>query len=335
MQLLRKLLFPFSLVYGLIVYIRNSLYDRGILESKEFDVPTICIGNLSVGGTGKTPMTEFLIKLLQPKYKIAVLSRGYKRKSSGFVLANDNTSVEQLGDEPYQIYRKFKNITVAVDADRREGIRQLVKRVHPDLILLDDAFQHRKVNPGFSILLTSYGNLYVDDWYLPTGDLRDSKYAAKRADLIVVTKCSPLLSNEEQKNIIAKLKSRKNQRVLFTFFEYDELVKNDKESIKLSEFARRRLTLVTGIANPEPLVKYLKEKGFPMEHLAFNDHHFFSEKEIDELKTRELIITTEKDYVRLCNKLSNLFYLPVKHAFLSDGEYMIGEELNTFMKAKT
>lgn len=335
MQLLRKLLFPFSLVYGLIVYIRNSLYDSGILESKEFNVPTICIGNLSVGGTGKTPMTEFLIELLQSNYKIAVLSRGYKRKSSGFLLASANASVEQLGDEPYQIHRKFKNITVAVDADRRGGIRKLVKRVNPDLILLDDAFQHRKVNPGFSILLTSCGNLYVDDWYLPTGDLRDSKYAAKRADFIVVTKCSPLLSNEEQKNITAKLKPEKHQKVLFTFFEYDGVVKNDKESIKVSELAGRKLTLVTGIANPEPLVNHLEEKGFSMEHLAFNDHHFFSEKETDELKKKELIITTEKDYVRLGNKLSNLFYLPVRHSFLRDGEYIISMELNTFMKAKT
>ncbi|ASV31238.1 tetraacyldisaccharide 4'-kinase [Maribacter cobaltidurans] len=335
MQLLRKLLFPFSLLYGAVVHIRNFLYDRNILISKKFDVTTICIGNLSVGGTGKTPMTEFLIELLQPHYKIAVLSRGYRRKSAGFVLANESTTVEELGDEPFQIHQKFKDTTVAVDANRREGIKKLSEQVSPNLILLDDAYQHRKVKPDFSLLLTSFGDLYVDDWYLPTGNLRDSKKAAGRAHVIIVTKCPQGLSEDDQERIKKKLKPKKHQKVLFSYLEYDNMVHGHLHQLEVEELKGRKITLVTGIANPVPLVNHLKNMGLDLDHLAFGDHHFFSEREVETLKKKEIIVTTEKDYVRLGKGIPNLYYLQVKHRFMDDGKQMISEALQEIMKGKS
>ena len=335
MQLLRKLLFPFSLLYGAVVHLRNFLYDRNILISKKFDLKTVCIGNLSIGGTGKTPMTEFLIELLQPHYKIAVLSRGYRRKSSGFVLANESTTVEELGDEPFQIHQKFKAITVAVDANRREGIRNLSEQVSPNLILLDDAYQHRKVKPDFSLLLTSFGNLYVDDWYLPTGNLRDSKKAAGRAHIIIVTKCPKGLSKDDQKQIKKKLKPKKHQKVLFSYLEYDNMVHGHLYQLKVEELKGRKITLVTGIANPVPLINHLNDIGLDLDHLAFGDHHFFSEREVETLKKKEIIVTTEKDYVRLGKRIPNLYYLPVKHRFMDDGKQMISEAIQGLMKGKS
>jgi len=178
MQLLRKIAFPISLIYALVVYTRNFLFDIGFLKGKSFKTPTVCVGNLSVGGTGKTPMVEYLIRMLQDSFEVAVLSRGYRRKSRGFVLATEDSKVEDLGDEPFQIKSKFPKIAVAVDADRCNGIKELEDSEHPDIILLDDAFQHRRVKPTFSILLTAFDYLYPNDWYLPTGNLRDSKKEA-------------------------------------------------------------------------------------------------------------------------------------------------------------
>ncbi|MEY2867889.1 MAG: hypothetical protein RIR01_289, partial [Bacteroidota bacterium] len=194
MNLLRKILFPFAILYGLVTAIRNFLFDKGILKSYAFDLPIIAVGNLSVGGTGKTPQIEYLIRLLSTKYKVATLSRGYKRKSEGFVLADANVNAEILGDEPFQFFQKFPNIQVAVDANRKNGIEQLLsKNSKPEVILLDDAYQHRKVKAGFYILLTAYGDIYADDFMLPTGNLRESRSGAHRADVVVVTKCPPNL----------------------------------------------------------------------------------------------------------------------------------------------
>ena len=220
-MLLRKILFPFSLGYALVVKARNYFYDIGIKKSTFFDTKTICVGNLSVGGTGKTPMIEYLIEQLKIDYRVAVLSRGYKRKSSGFLLATPKSSVENLGDEPFQIYTKFPEITVAVDADRRNGISILEEHIKPDVILLDDAFQHRKVKAGFNILLTAYGKLYCDDWYLPTGNLRDSRSEVRRADLIIVTKCPTEISETDKEGIRNNLKINTNQSVLFSSLSYD------------------------------------------------------------------------------------------------------------------
>jgi tetraacyldisaccharide 4'-kinase len=329
MQLLRKLLFPISLIYGLIVFLRNRLYDLGIFSSRQFTTKTICVGNLSVGGTGKTPMIELLVRSLSSNYKLAILSRGYKRKSEGFLLSTENTSVEDLGDEPFQLKTEFPDVTVAVDADRRNGIQQLESIIKPDIILLDDAFQHRKVNPDFSILLTAYDNLYVDDWYLPTGNLRDSKGEAKRAHIIVVTKCPSDISKQEQVTIAAKMNLAHDQKLLFSYLMYNTDLKGT--AVSLEALKGKKVTLVTGIANPEPLERFLTSTGLTFEHLKFNDHHFFTDHEIEVLKSKECILTTEKDYVRLQTKIAQLHYIEVKHEFLENGKEVLEAALNRFM----
>ena len=329
MQVLRKLLFPISLIYGLIVFLRNRLYDMGIFSSRLFAVKTICVGNLSVGGTGKTPMIELLVRELSENYNVAILSRGYKRKSEGFLLSNEQTTVEELGDEPFQIKTKFPKIAVAVDADRRNGISQLEKLIGPDIILLDDAFQHRKVKAGFSILLTSYDNLYTKDWYLPTGDLRDSKREAGRADVIVVTKCPANLSPSEKNKIRESIHPKPHQKVLFSYLSYNKELKGD--ILTLDTLKEKKVTLVTGIANPAPLIKFLNSEGITFEHLKYKDHHFFTDQEIDILKEKECILTTEKDFVRLETKLTNLSYIEVKHEFFDNTGELMKNELLKFM----
>ncbi|MDE3743910.1 tetraacyldisaccharide 4'-kinase [Maribacter polysaccharolyticus] len=332
MQLLRKLAFPISLVYGLVVHVRNVLYDFGILKSTSFKTPTICVGNLSVGGTGKTPMIEYLVALLQDRYKVAVLSRGYKRKSKGFQIASDGGNVEELGDEPYQIFKKFPKITVAVDADRCNGIANLEKSVHPDLVLLDDAFQHRKVKPGFSILLTAYDGLYSKDRYLPTGNLRDSKREARRAHVIVVTKCPDTLDNERQTQVLKSLKPKKEQQVLFSQLRYDHRLKGNGAPLSLEDLLGQRVTLVTGIANPKPLVGYLIDRGVDLEHLEYRDHHFFSTSEIGLFNSKPIVLTTEKDFARLKGKVADLYYIQVKHEFLNGGGAILEKAIHDFMQ---
>ena len=324
MNLLRKILFPFAILYGFITSIRNFLFDKGILKSYSFDIPVIAVGNLSVGGTGKTPQIEYLIRLLSPKYEVATLSRGYKRKSEGFVLADSSSNAEILGDEPFQFYTKFKNIQVAVDTDRKNGIEQLLSQSdRPDIILLDDAFQHRKVKAGFYILLTSYGNLYSDDLMLPTGNLRESRSGAKRANVVIVTKCPANLSHDEQEKIKTKLQLNSNQELYFTFIDYDDFVFSEDKSIKVSEIKNRHKLLLAGIAKPEPFFKYLENTND--EKLVFPDHHHFTENDLLAIRNKaqnKIIITTEKDYVRLKGKLLNqqLYYLPIRSSFLSASE---------------
>ncbi len=320
MQVVRKLGFPISLVYAVVVYLRNYLYTVGFFKSTSFKTPTICVGNLSVGGTGKTPMIEFLLSKLQTNYKLAVLSRGYKRKSKGFVLADKSLKVEDLGDEPYQIFSKFPNSIVAVDGNRTRAITILEKDIKPQLILLDDAFQHRKVSCRFSILLTDYSNLYVDDWYLPTGNLRDSVSEAKRASVIIVTKCPETLTEIEQKQIAKKLKPALHQQVLFSYLDYNKDLKGINNAITLKELKGKKVGVVTGIARPKPLITFLNNEGINVQHLEYNDHHFFTQQEIDLLNTKELILTTEKDFVRLKGKVTNLFYISISHKFIGDGE---------------
>ncbi|MFT5942021.1 MAG: tetraacyldisaccharide 4'-kinase [Sediminicola sp.] len=329
MKLLRKIGFPISLVYGLVVYIRNMIFDRGIFRSLSYGTSTICVGNLSVGGTGKTPMIEYLIELLKENSQLAVLSRGYGRKSHGYLKAVPSTTVEQIGDEPFQIYKKYPQVTVVVDAHRRHGISLLEAQENPDLILLDDAFQHRKVTPTFSILLTAYGQLYVDDWYLPTGNLRDSKREAKRANLIVVTKCPTNLRLEDQEEIIKKLNPLNHQKVLFSSLVYNTVLQGEGDTLNLGALRNKKVLLVTGIANPEPLVTYLKEASVSLEHLEFGDHHFFTEKEIRSFSSKELILTTEKDFVRLQGKVANLYYIRIKHRFIGDGRQQLAKALES------
>ncbi len=331
-MLLRKILFPFSLLYALVVRYRNYLYDAGIKKSTVFRTKTICIGNLSVGGTGKTPMTEYLIGQLKNDHKVAVLSRGYKRKSTGFLLADEQSSVESLGDEPYQIHNKFPKIAVAVDADRRNGIALLEKQIKPDVILLDDAFQHRKVKAGLNILLTAYGKLYCDDWYLPTGNLRDSKREAKRADVIVVTKCPSNISNEQQKQLRDKIRPNANQQLLFSCLVNDAGFHSRKEVVDISAFKGKKVSLVTGIADSQPLKTYLEGRGLAFEHLSYTDHHFFTTKELVYLNSKEVVITTEKDFMRLKEHIGALYYIPVRHEFVGDDGAQLANVVTTFMK---
>ncbi|MGD1946232.1 MAG: tetraacyldisaccharide 4'-kinase [Croceivirga sp.] len=324
---------PISILYGLVVYLRNRLYDLNLLKSTSFDVPIVCIGNLSVGGTGKTPMIEFLILKLQGSFELAVLSRGYKRKSKGFQMADKNSTVTQLGDEPFQIYRKFPSVNVAVDVDRTNGVGQLNKIVHPDIILLDDAFQHRKIKPSLSILLTTYDLRYDKDTYLPTGSLRDSKYAAERADIIVVTKCRDTITQDEMTVITNEVKSTESQQVLFSTLVYDNELCSKDDVLSLDHLKGSFFTLVTGIAKPGPLVKFLRDKDLKFEHLAFADHHNFSSSEITLLQSKTLLITTEKDYVRLKDSLENLYYIKVAHQFLANGEAVLLEAIQSMIKS--
>lgn len=324
MNILRKILFPFAILYGIITGIRNFLFDKGIFKSYSFDVPVIAVGNLSVGGTGKTPQIEYLIRLLSSKYKVATLSRGYKRQSEGFILADVTSNAAILGDEPFQFYQKFKNIQVAVDANRRNGIKELLlQQEKPQVILLDDAYQHRKVKAGFYILLTSYGDLYAEDFMLPTGNLRESRSGAKRADLVVVTKCPSNISSDEQNEIKDKLRLESNQELYFSFIDYDEFIYSEKQSVSVKEIKNSDKLLLAGIAKPEPFFTHLQSNND--EKMVFPDHHHFTENELLDIKNKaqnKIIITTEKDFVRLkVSILSNqLFYLPIKSSFLSGGE---------------
>jgi tetraacyldisaccharide 4'-kinase len=324
MNLFRKILFPFAILYGFITSIRNFLFDNGILKSYSYDVPIIAVGNLSVGGTGKTPQIEYLIRLLSPKYKVVTLSRGYKRKSEGFILADASSTAEILGDEPFQFYKKFKNILVAVDADRKNGIERLLSQTSkPEVILLDDAFQHRKVKAGFYILLTSYEDLYSNDFILPTGNLRESRSGAKRANLVVVTKCPENLLHNEIDEIKSKLKLASNQEIFFSFVEYDASVYASDKTIRVDEIRNVDKLLLAGIAKPEPFFEYLQKQNDVC--LKYADHHHFTEKDLTEIKSKaqnKVVITTEKDYVRLKDSLpkEQLFYLPIRSAFLSDSE---------------
>ncbi|NNF19211.1 MAG: tetraacyldisaccharide 4'-kinase [Flavobacteriaceae bacterium] len=327
MQLLRKIAFPISLLYALVVILRNFLFDIGVFPSVRFRTPTICVGNLSVGGSGKTPMTELLVRMLQPSVRLAVLSRGYKRKTKGFILSDHNSTAADIGDEPMQIHKKFPEIHVAVDADRRRGIRILETLVKPDMIILDDAFQHRRVTPDMSILLTPYDQLYVDDWYLPTGDLRDSKSEAKRADVIIVTKCPSRLNVEAQDKIKDKLAPAAHQLLLFSYLEYDTRLKGGEKDLKLDDLKDKEVTLLTGIAKPEPLMEYLGKNGVNFKHLRYPDHHNFSEAELAPLREASVVLTTEKDYMRIGDRIPAMYYIAVKHSFMSGGEEVLKKKL--------
>ncbi|WP_310554473.1 tetraacyldisaccharide 4'-kinase [Flavobacterium sp.] len=325
MNFLRKLLFPFAILYGCITGFRNFLYDKGIFKSYSFAIPVIAVGNLSVGGTGKTPQIEYLIRLLSDKYKVSTLSRGYKRKSVGFVLADENATAEILGDEPFQFYKKFPNIQVAVDANRKNGIEQLLlQKNKPDIILLDDAFQHRRVKAGFYILLTTYNDLFTNDFIVPTGNLRESRVGSKRADVIVVTKSPNTLSDSEQIRIKKELKLKNNQQLYFSAIEYDNFVINNEKEIELSQIKDSDKLILAGIAKPESFFEYLKKDNDIV--MKFPDHHNFTENDIIDIKNKskdKIIITTEKDYVRLVDKLNSkaLYYLPIKSTFITKGNY--------------
>ena len=339
------LLLPFSLIYGLIIYIRNWMFDKNILRSATFNLPLICIGNLAVGGTGKSPMVEFLIAKLKNKYRIAILSRGYKRKTSGYAMATEHSTALEIGDEPMQFYNKFPDVTVAVGEERVVAIPQLLHD-KPDtrVIILDDAFQHRSVKAGFNILLTDYNNLFTRDWFLPTGDLRDQQKSARRANIIVVTKCPPDLSLAEKHHLIREIKPKPEQELFFTSISYGKPYQVITR-IPWVEVKSAEILLVTGIANPGPLKKHLEEKFNGYDELAFSDHHIFT---IDDLKyilkkfeqiqsPDKILLTTEKDAVRLqkfSHQLRELpFYvIPIQPVFLFYEENQFTRLITTFIQ---
>jgi tetraacyldisaccharide 4'-kinase len=333
MKVLRFLLFPLAVLYDFVTRTRNFFFNTGVFSQTAFKTPVIVVGNLSVGGTGKTPQIEYLIRLLKDRHKTAVLSRGYKRKTAGFVLLNESYLAADVGDEPLQYFKKFKNIDVAVDANRVAGISKLIANNTPDLILLDDAFQHRKVKGSFYILLTKYKDLFIDDYLLPTGNLRESRQGAKRANIILVTKCPNNLSKEVQNTIKQKL-LKFNKKVFFTSISYADKVLGARE-ILTSELKNFEVLLITGIANPTSLTTYLKSLDVNFKHLKYADHHHFSNKEIrnikkefDAIESSKIILTTEKDYVRLIDKITNLSYLPIETTFLNNEQ----EVFNTLVE---
>ena len=314
MKLLRKILVPFVPLYYVVVFLRNKLYDLSFFKSSSYDFPLICVGNISVGGTGKTPMVEYLVSILNKNHQLAILSRGYGRVSKGFVIAGLQSTSKAIGDEPFQIFNKFKDVIVAVDSDRQNGL-ELLKQHHPstDVILLDDAFQHRKVLAGFNILLTAYDQLYCNDYVLPTGNLREPKSGAKRAQVIIVTKCPENMCGLEKIQIKKQLNIESNQVVFFSSIQYSETLISSTSSRDLTDLQGIRFTLVTGIANPKPLVEYLTEMRLDFEHLSYKDHHEFSKSELDLIHSKSLVLTTEKDFSRLNTKAHNgLFYLPIQ-----------------------
>jgi tetraacyldisaccharide 4'-kinase len=318
MNLLRKILIPFSLAYGSVAALRNNFYDRGWFKSKSFDTPVICVGNLSVGGTGKSPMIEYLLEFLVKDFKVAVLSRGYKRRTTGFREVMIDSTVHEVGDEPLQFKQNFPRVTIAVCANRKEGIEKLKNRA--DIILLDDAFQHRRVRASTNILLTPFNDLYVNDLVVPAGNLREFRSGAKRADIIVVTKCPEGVSYANLQNIQLKIKLQEHQKIYFSKIGYDESIYGATEKLPLNYLRDKKFTLVTGIAKPKPLVDFLEREQFTFNHKKYSDHHDFSLSEVEKLKKNEIILTTEKDYMRLQPKLGkfSIYYLPIKTIILRE-----------------
>ena len=330
MNSLRKILFPFSILYGLITSIRNKAFDFGVLKSKSYDIPLIVVGNLSVGGTGKSPMIEYLIRLLPQSLKITVLSRGYGRETKGFRLANDKSTAKEIGDEPFQFYRKFKNIRIAVDEKRVNGLDTLFNlKPETDLVLLDDAFQHRYVKAGCTILLTAYDNLYTNDIILPAGNLREGRSGAERAQIIIVSKCPENLRKEERKSIKKQINPNSNQVVFFSRIKYDNRIFNNEGGLFLKQFEHHKVILVTGIANSLPMENYLKKNHIIFEHLKFKDHERIVKEEIEKIKGKlkklpgdqKIIITTEKDFVRSFIGIDlPIYYLPIETEIIDDSE---------------
>jgi tetraacyldisaccharide 4'-kinase len=346
------LLYPFAILYGLIAAIRNLLFDIHILPSKKFNIPVISIGNLSTGGTGKTPHVEYLTKLLHEKFKLAVLSRGYGRRSSVFKLVDENSLAAEVGDESLQIKRKFKEITVAVSGSRVKGINKILSIVpETDLILLDDAFQHRYVSPTINILLTEYSKLFLNDYVLPSGNLREFSSGASRADIIIVTKTPAVFSPLDRRFLIEKINPKPYQNIYFSYTCYGNLISlnNDQKSPFSNEFYFERnyhILLITGIANSTNLYYYISNQTKDVKHLGFSDHHKYTVKDVQQIKTvfdnitksKKIILTTEKDAMRLKAPelqeiVQNLpiFYIPVEVKFHGEDETNYLNQLSNYV----
>ena len=342
----RYVLFPFAFLHWLIVCFRNFLFDKKIVKSATFNFPIICVGNIAVGGTGKTPMTEYLIDLLKTNYRVATLSRGYKRRTKGFAIATSASTPLEIGDEPMQLLNKHSDITVAVGEERLVAIPQILY-LKPDteVMLLDDAFQHRAVSAGLNILLTDCNNPYTRDFLFPTGDLRDNRSSVKRADIIVVTKCAADMSAKLKQSFINEINPLPHQKVLFTCLEYGtpyHLFDGSLRKIQSDD----QLLLICGIANPAPLKQYLNQTVFSYEMKQYRDHHIFSSSDLEDILLHfdriqsqgKYMLTTEKDAVRLDKfkpKIAGLpvYVLPVKHKFLFGEEDAFRHTVTAFIES--
>jgi len=350
---IKILLLPFSFLYGVITLIRNRLYDWHVLPEKKFDVHTIGVGNLAVGGAGKTPLVEYLIRLLiSEDPSIATLSRGYKRKTSGFVLATENSTADDIGDEPL-IYKSKYKVQVAVDANRVNGVRNLnlLDRA-PKIILLDDVFQHRAIKCGLNIVVSDYNNLYFNDYMLPSGTLREFRGGIHRADIIIISKTPEKTSPVEIRTILKDVQPRAHQQVYFSYLSYGELyaINNPNEKINtLKDLFRYKIISFAGIANAQPMVNYLKEYAAEVKHLSFDDHHEYSLKDLEDIDRyyhgieggNKILVTTEKDLMRLKNNLvweiaqrMNIYILPVEVSF-KDREEEFNEVILKYVRTNT
>ncbi len=335
--MLKILLYPFSVLYGIIIYLRNKAYDLNLFKSKEFDVPVISIGNITVGGTGKTPHVEYLVSLLKEKFEVATLSRGYKRKTKGFRWVETQSTAAEVGDEPLQIKNKFSDVIVSVCENRVNGVEKLQDPQNPktpDVVLLDDAFQHRRIKPGLNILLIDYNRPIKDDNLLPLGRLREGVHQVRRANIIIFTKCPDEVTPIMRRILQNDVGLLPYQNLYFTKLEYDKLVPVFGANNLGNEFYKERMysvLLVTGIASPQLIKNYLNSFSGKIEELTFPDHHNYSTKDIQTIfdkfvsiqSKNKIIITTEKDAVRfkdfteIPDELKNaLYYLPVKVNFL-------------------
>lgn len=346
-------LYPFSWLYGIGVGLRNKLFDWGWLRSESFDIPVICIGNLVAGGTGKTPHTEYLIRLLtRQKLNVATLSRGYKRKTKGYILADGQSNARQIGDEPCQMKAKFPGIRVAVDEDRRDGIHQLLRLNNPpiDVVLLDDAYQHRRVKAGLNILLTDYHRLLCDDALLPAGRLREPAENKQRAQIVIVTKCPADIKPIDFNIITKKLQLYPYQKLFFSGFRYGNLQpvfpSTNKQPARYLE-GNEHILLLTGIAAPLPLLDELRQKAARVVPLFFGDHHDFSKRDLQQIEERfatlegprKLIITTEKDAARLRShpllsaKLKPFIYMiPIEISILQNQQSIFNQAITNYVR---
>jgi tetraacyldisaccharide 4'-kinase len=326
-------LYPFALIYGAVVWLRNRLYDSGFFSSIQFSTPVITVGNLSVGGTGKTPHVEYLIRLLQYRFKVATMSRGYKRRTQGFLLADENTNALRIGDEPMQYHMKFPELVVSVAEERITGIPTLIqKSPGVEVVLLDDAYQHRSVRAGVTILITDYSKPFYKDHILPIGTLREKRDAYKRADVIIVSKCPANMDKAVADEMVSRINPLDNQQVFFTTIQYGQPY--DMFSHEPVALKDKHAVLVCCIAKPEPLVNYVNSLVADSHVLSYADHHYFLSRDLEDMKDahtnwdvqNKVIVTTEKDAARLHlhdDKLKEwgvpIVVLPISVAFLFDG----------------
>lgn len=332
------LLYPLSLIYNLYTSFRNFLFDLGIIDSIEYKIPTIGIGNLSTGGTGKSIVVDYIIGKFKNKNKITTLSRGYNRNTKGFIQASNMSTAYEIGDEPFQFYSKHPEINVVVCEDRRKGMNIILKNLpDTDLCIWDDVFQHRFVKPGLMILTTTFQYPFYKDEILPVGNLRENISSAKRADLIVVTKCPDNLSQKDKISFLESLNPNDNQKVFFSSLTYMQKIKSDSEEVDIDVLEDVDFILVTGIADSSYLVNFLKNKALKFKHLKYSDHYNFNKSSIDKitgLSLNKIILTTEKDFGRLRPKINNrdIYYIEVGLKFpMEINEYDFDKNIEDYI----